>query len=70
MVLLLLCLITAAFGCVIIASTTNYMGTIRLIIIQIVAVVLGVGVYAMVSAVDLEFLSENRIWSSSIHCFC
>lgn len=62
MVLLLLCLITAAFGCVIIASTTNYMGTIRLIIIQIVAVVLGVGVYAMVSAVDLEFLSENRIF--------
>ena len=62
MVLLLLCLITAAFGCVIIASATSYMETIRLIIIQIAAVVLGVGVYAVVSAVDLEFLSENRIW--------
>ncbi len=62
MVLLLLCLATAAFGCVIITSATNYMGTIRLIIIQIVAVVLGVGIYAVVSAVDLEFLSENRIF--------
>ncbi len=62
MVLLLLCLVTAAFGCVIITSATSYMGTIRLIIIQIVAVLLGVGIYAVVSAVDLEFLSENRIF--------
>lgn len=60
MVLLLLCLAATAFGCIIIASTTNAMGSLRFIIIQITGAILGVLLYAAVSAIDLAFLSEHR----------
>ena len=43
MVLLLLCLITTAFGCVINARTTADMGSVRYVIVQLVATALGVG---------------------------
>lgn len=61
MVLLSLCLILTAFGCMVIASTTNVYGTPRYVIIQILATVLGVLVFAIVSSVDVEFFSEHRI---------
>ncbi len=60
MVLLLLCLITTAFGCLVLSSTTAYMGQIRLIVIQIVAAVLGVLMFAIFSSIDAEFFSEHR----------
>lgn len=60
MILLLLCLVATAFGCIIIASTTNAMGSLRFIIVQIAGAMLGVLLYAVVSAIDLEFLSEHR----------
>lgn len=62
-VLLILCLITAGFGCIIIASATNapkFDGNTRYIIIQLAAVFIGVLLYAVVSSVDLEFLSEHQ----------
>jgi len=64
MVLLLLCLITSAFGCVILASATSaekfaHNGP-RYLIIQITAIVLGVLLYAIVSSLDIETLSEHR----------
>ena len=62
-VLLILCLITAGFGCIVVASATNapkFDGNARYIIIQLVAVAIGVVLYAMVSSVDLEFLSEHQ----------
>ena len=52
MVLLLLCLVTNAFGCLIIASATNAEGTLRYVIIQIVAAFLGVLLYAVTSSID------------------
>ncbi len=61
MVLLLLCLITTAFGILMIASTNNYRGNLRYIVIQIIAAGLGILLYAMVSAVDAEFFAEHRI---------
>lgn len=62
-VLLILCLITAGFGCIIIASATNaakFEGNFRYIVIQLAAIVIGVLLYAVVSSVDLEFLSEHQ----------
>lgn len=64
MVLLVLCLITAGFGLVCIASATNapkFEGNLRYILIQLVAVGLGVLMYAVVSSIDIEYLSERRI---------
>ncbi|MBQ9168932.1 MAG: FtsW/RodA/SpoVE family cell cycle protein [Oscillospiraceae bacterium] len=60
MVLLLLCLVTNAFGCLVIASTTNTMGAVRYVIIQIAAAAIGVCFYAIISSVDTEFFSEHR----------
>ena len=42
MILLALCLLTTVVGVVIVASTTNYMGSTRFVIIQLLAAVLGV----------------------------
>ena len=60
MILLLLCLVASAFGCVAIASTTAHHETIRYVIIQIGAIGLGVISYVLVSCIDLEFISEHR----------
>ncbi len=61
MVLLLLCLVTSAFGCLVIASTTQTLGSIRYVPIQILATLLGVLLFAVVSSIDADFFSEHRI---------
>ena len=61
MVLLVLCLSISAFGCLMIASTNNYRGFTRYLIVQLAAIALGVLVFAIVSSIDLEFLSEHRM---------
>ena len=64
-VLLLLCLVTAAFGCVVLASATNadkFGSNARYIIIQMSSVFLGVLMFAIMSSIDLEFFSEYRSW--------
>lgn len=60
LVLLSLCLIASAFGCVVIASATNPMGYMRFLIVQILAIVLGALFYIAISALDVDFLSEHR----------
>ena len=60
MVLLLLCLVATAFGCLVLASTTNVMGNVRYLVIQIGAAILGVLLYAVFSSIDLEAFSERR----------
>ena len=60
LVLLLLCLLTSAFGCIIISSATNAVGFTRYLTVQIVAILLGVGFYIMMSALDVDFVSEHR----------
>ena len=60
MLLLLLCLMTTAFGCLISASATNYTGSMRQVIVQIVAAGLGVIMYMIASSIDAEFFSEHR----------
>ena len=63
MVLLLLCLITSAFGCVVLASATSapkFNGNARYLIIQLAAVAMGVFMYAIMSSIDVETMSEYR----------
>ena len=61
LILLLLCLITSAFGVIMISSATNHMGNVRFIIIQISAIAIGVLAYMIVSAIDADFMSEHRM---------
>lgn len=61
MVLLVMCLATSLFGCVIIASTTNHSDPMRYLTVQIGAIAIGVLFYLAVSAIDLEFVSEHRV---------
>ena len=61
LVLLLLCVFTSAFGCLVISSATNHSDPMRYLIIQIGAVGIGILSYIIVSAIDLEFISEHRI---------
>ena len=61
-VLLLLCIVTTAFGVLIIASATNYLDSMRYIVMQIVGAVIGVGLYMVVSSIDLEFITERRLY--------
>lgn len=63
-VLLILCLVTAGFGLIVIASATNapkFEGNARYIIIQLVAIGLGVLMFALVSSIDVDVISEHRM---------
>ena len=63
MVLLILCLITSGFGVVIIASATSaakFEGNARYIVVQMLAIAIGVLIYAIFSSIDMEFMQENR----------
>jgi len=60
MVLLIMCLAISAFGCLIIASTNNHRVFTRYVLIQVLAIGLGVASYAVFSSIDLEFFSEHR----------
>ena len=61
-VLLVLCLVTSAFGCLMIASTTNYRDTMSYVYTQIAAIGMGVVVYIAISSLDIDFFSEHRMW--------
>ena len=63
MVLLVLCLVVAGFGCICIASATSaekFGNNLKYIIIQLSAVGIGVMMYALVSSIDVELISEHR----------
>lgn len=63
-VLLILCLVTSAFGCIAVASATSAEkfgdGNARYVIIQLAAIALGVLMFAVVSSIDIEVMSEQR----------
>ena len=62
-VMLVLCLVTAGFGCIAIASATSaakFDGNARYIIIQLASIFLGVVMYAVISSIDIEVMSEHR----------
>ena len=59
-VLLLLCLVTTAFSCLVIASATNVENTSRYVVLHIVSAILGALLYVLVSSIDADFFSEHR----------
>ena len=63
MVLLLFALVTAGFGLIAIASATQapkFEGNLRYIAVQVASIVLGVMVYAIMSSIDIESMTERR----------
>ena len=62
MILLGLCLVTTIFGVVILSSVTADARTTRFVIIQLVAVILGVFLYAVISSIDLDLIMEYRLF--------
>ena len=62
LMLLLLCVVTTAFGCLIVASATNATeaGPLRYLVIQIIAALAGIFAYVFFSSIDTEFFSEHR----------
>ena len=69
LILLLLCLVATAFGCLIIASATNAEGSVRYVLVQIGAAMIGVFLFFIVSSVDSDFFSEHRGWLVGFNCF-
>jgi len=71
MFLLVLCLIVAGFGVICIASATTaekFDGNFRYIALQLVAILMGVVAYILISSVDLDILSEYRWLLVAFNC--
>ena len=71
-VLLTLCLITSGFGCVVMASATSaakFGSNTKYIIIQLAAIALGVMMYAIVSSIDADTMSEHRMAMVAFNIF-
>mgnify|MGYP000541458328 CR=1 FL=1 len=60
--LLCLCCGAALFGLVMIASATNFLGSRKMVIVQACAIVLGVGIYFLMSQIDLTEASKRWKW--------
>ena len=72
MVLLLLALVTSAFGCVVLASATSaekFGSNTKYIIIQLAATAMGVLMYAIMSSIDVDTMSEYRTLLVGFNCF-
>lgn len=60
MLLLLLCIIATIFGIVAISSATRVEGSTRYVMVQSVALILGIGVYVLLTLVDVDIIAERR----------
>ncbi len=60
LILLFLCVVTSIFGIIVIASATRYSGSSHFLIVQTVALLLGIGLYVAVSLLDVEIIAEHR----------
>jgi rod shape determining protein RodA len=60
LLLLLLCLIASVFGVIVISSATAYLGSTRYVVIQCIAIVLGVIFYILFSLLDIDVIAERR----------
>ena len=59
-VLLGLCLVASVFGIVAIASASNYHGASTYVSKQIIALVLGLILYVLISFIDMEIIAEHQ----------
>ena len=62
MLLLALCTAASLFGIVMIASATHYTGSLKNVIVQACALLLGVGMYFIVSAIDMNEVAKHWKW--------
>ena len=69
-VLLVLCVFTSAFGCLMIASATNYTGSLRHVFVQAIAIAMGIVIYVLVSSFDIGILCEHRAWLTLFNVVC
>ena len=60
MVLLLLCIVCSVFGIVIISSATNYLGSAHYVLIQVLALVLGIAFYVLFTLIDIDIIAERK----------
>lgn len=60
LLLLTLCIVASVFGLVVISSATRYSGSHRYLIIQGVALGLGILLYVLMTLLDVEVLAEYR----------
>ena len=68
MFLLALCLATTILGVVILSSVTGHMGATRFVIVQLVAAMIGVFLYAVISSIDLDLIMEYRLFLVIFNC--
>ena len=59
MILLALCVAASIFGAVMVDSTTSHLGGSRYLYIQLLAIALGVVIYAVLTLVDIEILADE-----------
>ncbi len=69
LILLGLCLLITVYGVVIVSSATAYLNDIKFIVIQIIAAAMGVGLYILISAIDLDLIMEYRTFLVLFNCF-
>ena len=62
LVLLALCCTATLYGIVLIFSATRYLGSNKLVVVQFVAMLLGIRMYITFSMVDLEVLMKRWKW--------
>ena len=62
LVLLALCCTATLYGIVLIFSATRYLGSNKLVVVQFVAMLLGICMYITFSMVDLEVLMKRWKW--------
>ncbi len=60
MVLLLLCIVTTIFGIVAISSATASMGSTQYVMVQSFALLLGIGIYILLTLIDVDIIAERR----------
>ena len=60
MLLLSLCVTATIYGIVIISSATNYAGNSRYVLIQLVALLLGIALYVLFTLIDVDIIAERR----------
>ena len=60
MLLLALCTAATIFGIVIVSSTTAYLGASRYVLVQSLALVIGVILYVFFTLVDIDIIAERR----------
>ena len=67
MLLLALCTVASLFGILIIASATHYTGSLKNVIVQACALLLGVGLYFIVSAIDMNEVAKHWKWLTAFN---